>query len=85
MKKILFIILMGCNYLAHSQDNNVLFKEAENLERSFKEPEALDKYKQILTNDAANIKEKRSTWAWTKSLQSEKYWIYLGVHRTKEP
>ncbi|MBC7721944.1 MAG: hypothetical protein H7068_07955 [Pedobacter sp.] len=56
MKKLLFVILIGCSYLAHSQDNNVLFKEADNLERSFKEPEALDKYKQILTNDAANIK-----------------------------
>ncbi len=56
MKKSLFVILMGCSYLANSQDNNVLFKEADNLERSFKEPEALDKYKQILTNDAANIK-----------------------------
>lgn len=56
MKKLLFVVLMSCSYCLFAQDNSVLFKEAENLERSFKEPEALDKYKQILTNDATNIK-----------------------------
>ncbi len=56
MKKVLFVILMGCSCCLYAQDNNVLFKQAENLEHSFKEPEALDKYKQILTNDAVNIK-----------------------------
>jgi hypothetical protein len=56
MKKLLFVVLMSCSYCLFAQDNNVLFKEAENLERSFKEPEALEKYKQILANDAANIK-----------------------------
>lgn len=56
MKKLLCTVLIGCSYLAYSQDNNILFKEADNLERSFKEPEALDKCKQILTNDASNIK-----------------------------
>ena len=56
MKKLLFVVLMSCSYCLFAQDNSVLFKEAENLERSFKEPEAFDKYKQILTNDATNIK-----------------------------
>ena len=56
MKKLLLILLFSFSYTLFAQDNNVLFKEAENLERSFKEPEALDKYKQILANDAVNIK-----------------------------
>ena len=56
MKKILFLVLIGYNFSLYAQDNNVLFKEADNLEKAFKEPEALEKYKQILTNDAANIK-----------------------------
>jgi hypothetical protein len=56
MKQLLIVICMCSAVLAFAHDNNVLFKEAENLERSFKEPEALNKYKQILTNDAGNIK-----------------------------
>jgi hypothetical protein len=56
MKKFLLVVLLGCSYCLYAQDNNVLFKEADNLERSFKEPEALEKYKQILANDAGNIK-----------------------------
>ena len=56
IKKIFFVVLTSFSYYLHAQDNNVLFKEADNLERSFKEPEALEKYKQILTNDAANTK-----------------------------
>jgi tetratricopeptide (TPR) repeat protein len=39
-----------------AQEINVLFKEADNFERQLKEPEALDKYKQILVQDPVNIK-----------------------------
>jgi hypothetical protein len=56
MKQILLVFLLACFGRLIAQDNIVLLKEAENLERSFKEPEALEKYKQILANDAANIK-----------------------------
>ncbi|MBC7650394.1 MAG: hypothetical protein H7101_01440 [Deinococcales bacterium] len=56
MKQLLMVICICSSVIAFAQDNNVLFKEAENLERGFKETEALNKYKQILTNDAVNIK-----------------------------
>ena len=56
MKQLFVTLLLVCSHVLFAQDNTVLFKEAENLERSFKEPEALEKYKQILANDAANIK-----------------------------
>lgn len=56
MKQILLVFLLACFGRLIAQDNIVLLKEAENLERSFKEPEALEKYKQILANDAVNIK-----------------------------
>lgn len=39
-----------------AQDVNVLLKEADNFEIKLKEPEALDKYKQVLVVDPANIK-----------------------------
>jgi tetratricopeptide (TPR) repeat protein len=39
-----------------SQDIAILAKEAENIERQLKEPEALAKYKQILVLDPNNIK-----------------------------
>lgn len=39
-----------------SQDVNVMFKEADNLEIKLKEPEALDKYKQILVIEPNSIK-----------------------------
>lgn len=38
-----------------AQDNNVLLKEAQTLEQKFDEAGALEKYKQIATNDASNI------------------------------
>jgi len=58
MKKNFLLItftLISIN-LVFGQENIVLFKEAENLERSLKEPEALEKYKLILASDASNIK-----------------------------
>ncbi len=49
-------ILLSCTFLLNAQDKTTLFKEAENFERALKEPEALAKYKEILTSDANNIK-----------------------------
>ncbi len=40
----------------NAQDIAVLMKVAQNYERDLKEPEALDAYKQVLTNDPKNIK-----------------------------
>ena len=53
---LLIVVFLVFFSLANGQENIVLFKEAENFERSLKEPEALDKYKQILASDATNIK-----------------------------
>lgn len=39
-----------------SQDVNVLLKEADNLEKTQKEADALEKYKQVLLQDAVNLK-----------------------------
>ena len=38
-----------------AQDNGVLLKEAQNLELKFDEAGALEKYKQLATNDPSNI------------------------------
>ncbi len=43
------------NFVA-AQDVNVLLKEADNFERQVKEPEALDKYKQVLAVEPTNLK-----------------------------
>lgn len=58
MKKnilIIFVFIISASKVM-CQENVVLLKEAENLERSLKEPEALDKYKLILAGDPTNIK-----------------------------
>jgi len=52
----LILLTIFHSQLAHSQDINVMFKEADNLEIKLKEPEALDKYKQILVVEPNNIK-----------------------------
>ncbi len=55
--KVAIVLLAIFHFpLAYSQDINVMFKEADNLEIKLKEPEALDKYKQILVADPNNIK-----------------------------
>jgi len=41
---------------ASAQETQVWFKEADNLERQLKEPEALDKYKQILVAEPNSLK-----------------------------
>ncbi|MFP5041678.1 tetratricopeptide repeat protein [Parasediminibacterium sp. JCM 36343] len=57
LKKILFILglSLGAFAIVHAQDIAVMRKEAENFEKDLKEPEALDKYKQILAVDANNV------------------------------
>lgn len=56
--KIVFVLFITNTLVlkAFSQDVNVLLKEADNLEIKLQEPEALEKYKQILVLDANNIK-----------------------------
>lgn len=51
---LLALFFLGIN--ANAQDVNVLLKEALNLEYKFKDAEALEKYKQVLTLDAKNEK-----------------------------
>src|SRR3954447_16822967 len=53
--RILFFFLLLIGVHAHAQDINLLLKEASNLERQLKEPEALEKYKQIAMVDSTNI------------------------------
>jgi tetratricopeptide (TPR) repeat protein len=48
MKPLLLVVLVMAALIGYSQDINVLVKEAENLEKTQKEPEALEKYKQVL-------------------------------------
>lgn len=48
---LLFLI----SNFVHAQDVNVLLKEASNVEKQLKEPEALEKYKQIVSIDSNNI------------------------------
>src|ERR1041384_2254287 len=55
MKSITTILLFFTTTLVHAQDVNVLLKEASNIEKQLKEPEALEKYKQIAAADTNNI------------------------------
>lgn len=55
--KLIYVLIFGLiGRSAYAQDIPVLFKEADNLERQIKEPEALEKYKQILGIEPANTK-----------------------------
>jgi predicted Zn-dependent protease len=56
MKLTISIILSCILMTAWSQDITVLLKEADNFEKQQKEPEALDKYKQILLLEPAQLK-----------------------------
>jgi hypothetical protein len=53
------IVLLFCSflsiYIAKAQDIATMLKEANNFEILFKEPEALEKYKQILLTDNKNL------------------------------
>lgn len=55
MHKLFFIFLFFC-LKSSSQDTFVILKEAENFEKSLKENEALDKYKQALIVEPNNSK-----------------------------
>ena len=48
------ILYLSFVSFSFSQDNGLLLKEAKNFEMQFKEPEALDKYKEVITNDPNN-------------------------------
>lgn len=52
------VILLGSLLMltAGAQDINVLLKEADNLEKQLKEPEALDRYKQVLLQNPVQLK-----------------------------
>jgi len=54
-KRIIVFLLLLTSVYAHAQDINLLLKEASNLEKQLKEPEALEKYKQIAMTDTTNI------------------------------
>ena len=56
MKYLLVILSSFILNFGIAQDVNVLLKEADNFERQVKEPEALDKYKQVLAVEPANLK-----------------------------
>jgi hypothetical protein len=58
ISKAIFILLIANSLwlTASSQEVNAMLKEAENLEIKLKEPEALDKYKEVLVADPKNIK-----------------------------
>jgi hypothetical protein len=50
-----FVLFLFIGLSSVAQDNNVLLKEAKNLELKFDEPGALEKYKQIAAADPSNI------------------------------
>jgi hypothetical protein len=56
MKKYLLFVFVLLSVQLFAQNADVLLKEAANLERSVKEAAALDKYRQVLAADAANLK-----------------------------
>lgn len=56
MKWLFFLLIFPISFSSKAQDPSVLLKEADNYERQIKESEALDKYKQVLAIDPANIK-----------------------------
>jgi tetratricopeptide (TPR) repeat protein len=47
--------LLCTSLLVNAQDVNILLKEASNFEKQLKEPEALEKYKQVIATDPKNI------------------------------
>lgn len=56
MKYLVILIGSLVIFTAGAQDINVLLKEADNLEKQLKEPEALEKYKQVLLQNPAQLK-----------------------------
>ena len=56
MKFLLSCVLSFSTLFVSAQDVAILLKEADNYEKQLKEAEALDKYKQVLLIDPANVK-----------------------------
>lgn len=56
MKYLVILIGSLLMFTAGAQDINVLLKEADNLEKQLKEPEALEKYKQVLLQNPVQLK-----------------------------
>lgn len=56
MKFLLSCVLSFSALFVSAQDVAILLKEADNYEKQLKEAEALDKYKQVLLIDPANVK-----------------------------
>lgn len=55
MKTTITSLFFSITTFVCAQDVNVLLKEASNLEKQLKEPEALEKYKQIVSIDSNNM------------------------------
>ena len=53
--KLTIILFLFTGFFANAQDVNILLKEASNLEKQLKEPEALEKYSQAAVIDSTNI------------------------------
>lgn len=56
MKAIFCLFFLSLVFNLQAQDPNAQMKQAENLEKQFKEPEALAIYSQLLSADPGNIK-----------------------------
>jgi hypothetical protein len=56
MKYLLILFCAFCMLSVHAQEINILLKEADNLEKQLKEPEALEKYKQVLLQNPTHLK-----------------------------
>lgn len=56
MKYLLILFCAVCMFSVNAQEINILLKEADNLEKQLKEPEALEKYKQVLLQNPTHLK-----------------------------
>ncbi len=56
IQTIFCFLFLSLVFSSRAQDTNAQLKQAENLEKQFKEPEALAVYNQLLTADPGNIK-----------------------------
>src|SRR3954467_4840435 len=55
IKRMTFFFFLVISLHVQAQDVNILLKEASNLEKQLKEPEALEKYSQAAVIDSTNI------------------------------
>lgn len=56
MKYLLILFCAVCMFSVNAQEINILLKEADNLEKQLKEPEALEKYKQVLLQNPTHLR-----------------------------